>query len=105
MFLTCKRKVRKMNKRRIDDEVLVSAATVTSKGQITIPKEIRVKLNLHSGDKVNFILDESGVVRLVPLTRDVKSLKGIVPKPEKPVSVDDMKNTVRKRRGGEFERT
>ena len=89
-----------MNRRKIDKGLAMSAATVTSKGQITIPKEIRAMLNLHSGDKVNFIVDESGVVRLVPLTRDVKSLKGIVPKPEKPVSVDDMKNTVRKRRGG-----
>ena len=79
----------------------MSAATVTSKGQITIPAKIRAILNLHTGDKVNFIVDESGGVRFVPVTTDVKSLKGIVPKPEKPVSVDDMKNTVRKRHGGE----
>ena len=77
----------------------MSAATVTSKGQITIPKEIRTILNLHSGDKVNFIVDESGDVRFVPVTRDVKSLKGIVPRPGKKVSVEDMKHTIRKRGG------
>jgi antitoxin PrlF len=88
-----------MKKRTVDRGVAMSAATVTSKGQITIPKEIRTILNLHSGDKVNFIVDESGDVRFVPVTGDVKSLKGIVPKPGKQVSVEEMKNTIRKRGG------
>ena len=87
-----------MKDRKVIKGAGMSAATVTSKGQITIPKEIRAMLDLHSGDKVNFIVDESGGVRFVPLTGDVKSLKGIVPRPEKPVSVQDMKSTIRKSR-------
>lgn len=89
-----------MNKRNLERGLVMSAATVTSKGQITIPKEIRTILNLHSGDKVNFIVDQSGEVRFVPVTEDVKSLKGIVPKPGKKVSVEDMKDTIRRRGGG-----
>jgi len=77
----------------------MTAATVTSKGQITIPKDIRALLDLHSGDKINFIVGESGEVRFVPVTRNVSSLKGIVAKPDRAVSVDDMKATI-KARGG-----
>ena len=61
----------------------MSAATITSKGQITIPKDIRALLDLHSGDKINFIVEESGEVRFLPATQDVGSLKGIIAKPAK----------------------
>jgi len=33
-------------------------ATITSKGQITIPKKLRNHLNLSTGDKVEFVLDK-----------------------------------------------
>ncbi|MGS2722362.1 AbrB/MazE/SpoVT family DNA-binding domain-containing protein [Porticoccus sp. GXU_MW_L64] len=77
----------------------MSAATITSKGRITIPKDIRMMLGLESGDKVNFLVDDQGVVSFVPMTNDVTTLKGIVDKPKKPVSLEDMKATV-KARGG-----
>ena len=73
----------------------MSAATITTKGQITIPKDIRTLLDLHSGDKINFIAEESGEVRFLPATRDVSTLKGIVTKPKKAVSVEDMKATIK----------
>ena len=73
----------------------MSAATITSKGQITIPKHIRALLDLHSGDKINFIVEESGEVRFLPATRDVSTLKGIIAKPKKAVSVEDMKATIK----------
>ena len=39
---------------------------MTSKGQITIPAELRAKLNLKEGDKVEFFLDRSGRVLVRP---------------------------------------
>ena len=75
----------------------MSAATITSKGQITIPKDIRAMLSLEPGDKVNFLVDDEGVVSFVPMTNDVTTLKGIVARPSKPVSIDDMKATVKAR--------
>jgi AbrB family looped-hinge helix DNA binding protein len=75
----------------------MSAATITSKGQITIPKEIRALLDLHSGDKIHFIVEESGEVRFLPVTQDVSSLKGIVAKPKKAVRIEDMKATIKAR--------
>ena len=75
----------------------MSAATITSKGQITIPKDIRTLLDLHSGDKINFIVEESGEVRFLPATADVSTLKGIIAKPIKAVSVEEMKATIKTR--------
>ena len=75
----------------------MSMATVTSKGQITIPKNIRVLLGLQSGDKISFIVDDQGVVSVIPVTKRVTSIKGIVSKPKKPVSIEEMNATVREK--------
>ncbi len=77
----------------------MSAATITSKGQITIPKDVRSLLGLESGDKVSFIVDDQGAVSFVPMTKEVTTLKGIVAKPSQPVSVETMKATVKARAG------
>jgi AbrB family looped-hinge helix DNA binding protein len=65
-------------------------ATITSKGQITLPKEVREALGVGTGDRVEFVAEEKGVYKLLPATRDVRSLKGLVSKPAKPVGVEDM---------------
>ncbi len=73
----------------------MSIATVTSKGQITIPVDVRNSLKLEAGDRVNFFLeDKSGQVVFFPITKDVTSLKGIISKPETPVSIEDMNDAV-----------
>ena len=77
----------------------MATATITSKGQITIPATIRKALDLQSGDRVDFMVEDTGWVSFLPLTRNVMSLKGSVPKPDTPVSLDDMKATI-KARGG-----
>jgi antitoxin PrlF len=79
----------------------MSAATITSKGQITIPKDVRVRLGLHSGDKICFIFDGKDRVSFIPVTKSIVSLKGIVPKPDEVVSLEDMQATV-KARGSRF---
>jgi AbrB family looped-hinge helix DNA binding protein len=77
----------------------MSAATINSKGQITIPKEIRALLDLQSGDRIYFIVGESGEVRFVPVTRDISALKGMITPPEKPVELEEMAATIKKRAG------
>lgn len=69
-------------------------AIVTSKGQITIPKAVRDSLGVESGDRVEFVEVEKGVYNVVAATRDVRELKGIIAKPAKPVSVEEMKRAV-----------
>lgn len=76
----------------------MSTATVTSKGQITIPVDVRQRLGLESGDRVEFVEVEGGFA-IKPATDDVKSLKGLLRKPPKPVSISEM-NAVIKARGG-----
>jgi antitoxin PrlF len=68
----------------------VATATVTSKGQITLPKTVRDRLGVDAGDKVEFVETEPGVFQLVAATRDVRHLKGVIPKPAKPVTVEQM---------------
>jgi antitoxin PrlF len=68
----------------------MSIATLTSKGQTTIPLEIRNHLGIQMGDKIEFIIEADGQVRLAALTVDVHDLKGILPKPKKPVSIEEM---------------
>ena len=72
----------------------MTIATVTSKGQITIPKEVRDALGVAAGDRVEFVAEEKGVYKVVAATRDVSHLKGLVARPAKPVSVAAMNRAV-----------
>ena len=76
----------------------MTRATLTTKGQITIPKEVRERLGVEAGDRLEFVEQERGVSRVVAATKDVRHLKGLVPRPRQPVSVEDMKAAVRKSR-------
>lgn len=67
-----------------------TVSTLSSKGQITIPKTIRSRHNLKSGDKIDFLEDDQGTVTIWPVTQNATRLKGMVAKPEKPVSIEEM---------------
>lgn len=69
----------------------MSSATLSSKGQVTIPKEIRERLHLSEGDHVEFIVRPDGVVELLARTRDLLSLQGLLagPATEGPADQDD----------------
>jgi antitoxin PrlF len=78
----------------------VPAATVTSKGQITIPAPVRIALGVDAGDRVEFIELEKGRFAVVAATTPVQRLKGLIRKPEKPVSIEEMNAAIAKRRAG-----
>ena len=71
-------------------------ATITAKGQVTVPKPIRDRLKLKPGDRVDFVLDSGDEVRVVPVTASVRQLKGMVPKPRKPVTLEQMDDAIAK---------
>lgn len=74
------------------------SATLTSKGQTTIPKEVREFLNLQSGDRLEFIIQPDGNVALRSATVDVRDLKGIrFRKGAKPVSIQQMNAVIHRR--------
>ena len=68
--------------------------TLTSKGQITIPLEVRTALGLHAGAKLDFVLDNDGF-RVVPLRNLAPSLKGrFAGRVSKPVSLAAMDEAI-----------
>ena len=74
------------------------SSTLTSKGQTTIPKEVRNHLKLQSGDQIDFVIRDDGTVVLRAATLHIRELKGILyRKNMKPVSVDAMNDAIRKR--------
>lgn len=72
----------------------MSAATMTSKGQITIPAIVRAALGVVTGDRVEFVQTEPGHFELVAATRSVKALKGLVNKPTSPVTIEQMNDAI-----------
>jgi antitoxin PrlF len=76
----------------------MTVATITSKGQTTIPKEIRDHLKLHTGDRIDFVIEDSGRVLLRPTTSDVSELEGILHRPGmKAVSIEEMSRAIKAR--------
>jgi len=75
----------------------MSGATLTSKGQITIPKDVRDRLGIGAGDRVEFVEIESGVFKFLPATNDISALKGIITKPKKPISLQAMDAAIKKK--------
>ena len=75
----------------------MTTATLTSKGQITIPSEVRQRMGLDAGDRIEFVELANGGFAIQPAIDDVRSLKGLLRKPAKPVSVEDMNTAIRAR--------
>jgi antitoxin PrlF len=78
----------------------MSTATLTSKGQITIPLAVRRKLGLDTGDRVEFVELAPGEFALKPATEDVRSLKGMIRRPVGAVSVGAMNAAIKRRGSG-----
>lgn len=53
-------------------------STLTSKGQVTVPKEVREHLRVAEGDRLEFLISEDGSVRLRPITGSVRRLLGLL---------------------------
>lgn len=72
-------------------------STLTSKGQITLPKKIRDQLHLKTGSKVEFVTDSSGQIVLKPRIGDFEALRGIVKSRRKrPASIEAMNEAIAK---------
>lgn len=74
----------------------ICISTITQKGQVTIPKNMRDSLHLTTGDKVEFVLNERGEIVIKPLTRKVSEVAGLLSKYRKsqPVSVEMMNEAI-----------
>ena len=73
------------------------SALITAKGQTTIPKAIRERLGLEPGERVDFVVQADGTVKVEP-AQGVTPLKGLLAvKGRRPVSVEAMHAAIRKR--------
>lgn len=72
----------------------MASATLTSKGQITIPAEVRQALGVEAGDRVEFVELAPGRYECVAATQPVTALKGMLGKPRKAVPLDDMNRAI-----------
>ncbi|HYM61038.1 MAG TPA: type II toxin-antitoxin system PrlF family antitoxin [Thermoanaerobaculia bacterium] len=75
-------------------------ATVTSKGQITVPKEIRDHLGVEPGDRISFQIGRGGEVIVQSETVDVRSLRGVLKRRGRPVSLRAMELAIRRGAAG-----
>jgi len=75
----------------------MAAATVTSKGQITIPARVRTALGVDAGDRIVFVEVGKGEFHIVAATRSVRELSGMLyRKGRKPVSIEEMNAAIGK---------
>ena len=78
------------------------AAKVTSKGQVTIPKEVRLALGVEPGDRVSFVLRPDGVVELVARTGSLLELAGVLGERRLGVTLEDMDAAIADEAGRRF---
>lgn len=76
----------------------MSKATVTSKGQITIPSSIRLALNVVAGDRVEFVRTADDRFEVVAVTQEVVEMRGMI-KSKRTVSIDEMNQAVKAKAG------
>ena len=69
-------------------------STLTTKGQVTIPVEIRRAAGLETGAQIEFIVNTRNRIELIPRQGDIRKLRGIVPPPRHSVSVRDMQQAL-----------
>lgn len=68
----------------------MTTATLTSKGQITVPAVVRAAMGVGVGDRVEFVELAPGRYEFIAATRSVTALKGMFGKPARPVTIEAM---------------
>ncbi len=68
-----------------------------SKGQVAIPGEVRRRMGIDTGDRIEVVELKDGGSAIKPAVDDVRSLKSLLRKPDNPVSVEDMDAAIRSR--------
>ena len=80
-------------------------ATLTTKGQVTIPKEVRQHLGIDTGDRLSFVVQEDGTVLVKPITRHVRELGGLLRRQgQRSVSILEMDESIARRMRAKFGR-
>ena len=81
----------------------MALATLTTKGQVTIPKKIRESLKLHTGDKIEIIVTEKREAMIRPISKKVDDIFCKLHRPgRKAVTLEAMDDAIRNRMKDKF---
>ena len=70
-------------------------ATMTSKGQVTIPRAVRDLLRVDAGDQIDFVVTDRGDVMVRAVSVDVRELRGLLKRPRRrAVTVEEMNKAI-----------
>lgn len=83
----------------------MTTATVTSKGQVTIPAEIRRKLRLHAGSKIDFIENKAGEMVIRLKNGDIRELYGFLKYDGVPLTIEQMDEVIGEAAAEQFKRS
>ena len=72
----------------------MATATITSKGQVTIPVEVRKKMGLKAGDRVHFVESTNGDFLLKAKKGSIEELRGMIKWKGKPLSIREMNKVI-----------
>lgn len=75
--------------------LITGISTVSEKGQLVIPREVRQALDVRRGDRLEWTVDENGELKVSLAKTDLMALKGRIPSRGKSVSVEDMEQAIR----------
>lgn len=94
------RKVKEGNETRYfatpPDERPVFDTTLTRKGQVTVPKAVRERLGVRAGGTLRFAIDEQGQVVVSGREPTISDLVGILPKPKRAATIEEMNAAARR---------
>ena len=72
----------------------MATATLTSKGQITIPAPVRISLGLKMGSRIEFVETQDGQYLMIAANKPVQALKGLLLKPDAPITIEQMNEAI-----------
>lgn len=79
----------------------MATAKLTSKGQITLPREVREQLGVDKGDRVEFVIRDGGEIVIEPATLPLSTLRGCLKKGRrKVVSIEEMQDAIERGASG-----
>ena len=76
-------------------------STVSKKGQLVIPRDIRQALGVQRGDKVAWVMDDDGSIRVTLAKGDLMALKGRIKSGGRTVSIEEMDAAIKAGAAGE----
>jgi antitoxin PrlF len=86
------------NYKNVQEDRKLARATMTSKGQVTMPKPVRTALGINPGDRIEFVETEKGQFAIIAATGSIQELNGKYRgRRSKPASIEEMNAAIRKR--------